>query len=345
MLKILNTLDRRWIFLAMGLAIAVPILVIGLTGKTFPETPTKQAQDAFDTIENLPDGSMVLITFDFDPASAGELTPMATSMVRHCALKNHLIYLCALWPLGTQMAEDAANRVLVADFPQYRYGENWLNLGFQAGNEVVMKQMLGDVKGAFPKDSKGTATSRIPMMQAIGRITDFNAMLNISAGYPGAKEWVLYVAGPNRTGPKPMRMVAGCTGVQTQQLYPYYPTQMDGLLAAIKGAAEYETLVNRKAAQMLRPALEKAIAAAKLDPGLADLPGQLAAWSFVGADKVTDPALKAEVQRVARQLTDPKYMEAQRRMGPQLFAHLLMVLLIILGNVVFFANRRKGGRA
>lgn len=69
MLKILNTLDRRWIFLAMGLAIAVPILVIGLTGKTFPETPTKQAQDAFDTIENLPDGSMVLITFDFDPAS------------------------------------------------------------------------------------------------------------------------------------------------------------------------------------------------------------------------------------------------------------------------------------
>lgn len=42
MLKILNTLDRRWIFLAMGLAIAVPILVIGLTGKTFPETPTKQ---------------------------------------------------------------------------------------------------------------------------------------------------------------------------------------------------------------------------------------------------------------------------------------------------------------
>ena len=38
-----------------------------------------------------------------------------------------------------------------------------------------------------------------------------------------------------------------------------------------------------------------------------------------------------------------EYLEGQRRMGPQLFAHLLMVFLIILGNVIFFAQRRRGG--
>ena len=37
------------------------------------------------------------------------------------------------------------------------------------------------------------------------------------------------------------------------------------------------------------------------------------------------------------------YLEAQRRMGPQLVAHLLMILLILAGNAVYLVNRRRGG--
>jgi hypothetical protein len=37
---------------------------------------------------------------------------------------------------------------------------------------------------------------------------------------------------------------------------------------------------------------------------------------------------------------DPKYLEALRRMGPQLVAHLLIIMLIIAANVVFFVDRR-----
>jgi len=40
----------------------------------------------------------------------------------------------------------------------------------------------------------------------------------------------------------------------------------------------------------------------------------------------------------------PKYREAQRRMAPQLFGHLLMVALIVAGNTLFFMGR-KGARA
>jgi hypothetical protein len=38
----------------------------------------------------------------------------------------------------------------------------------------------------------------------------------------------------------------------------------------------------------------------------------------------------------------PKFQEAQRRMAPQLVAHVLMVGLIVVGNVIYFAGRRKG---
>jgi hypothetical protein len=73
---------------------------------------------------------------------------------------------------------------------------------------------------------------------------------------------------------------------------------MAGILGAIKGAAEYEYLVNQ--------------AVLKADPG-------------------------AEVP--------PRFQEAQRRMAPQLFGHVLMVLLIVLGNVVFVGLRPREARA
>ena len=283
--------DRRWIFLMMAIAVAVPILVIGLTGRTFPETPTPAARAAFDAIEKLPEGTTVLLTFDFDPASAGELQPMATSFVRHCAAKKLKMVFISLWPLGGAMADSAIKRVIEADFPHLVYGTDYVSMGFQAGNEAVMKLLLTDFARAFPSDSRGTPASQIPVLKGISRATDFPLVIAVSAGYPGAKEWIQYVISANLGT---MEIVAGSTGVQAPQLYPYFPRQMTGILGAIKGAAEYEALVN-----------------AKLD---------------------------------GDRLPPAKYLEAQRRMGPQLFAHLLMVGLIIAGNVIYFRQRGASRR-
>jgi hypothetical protein len=38
-----------------------------------------------------------------------------------------------------------------------------------------------------------------------------------------------------------------------------------------------------------------------------------------------------------------KYLEGRRRMGPQLIAHVLMIVLIVAGNAIFFVGRRRGG--
>jgi hypothetical protein len=38
---------------------------------------------------------------------------------------------------------------------------------------------------------------------------------------------------------------------------------------------------------------------------------------------------------------DPKYQEGLRRMGPQLTAHLLVIGLILVANVLYFADRRS----
>lgn len=286
MYKLLRHLDRRWIFLMMGLAVAIPILL----QLEFPEKPSKLAQDTFDEINALKPGDKVLMAWDFDPSTQGELGPMATAFALQCCEKKLKLYFITLLPVGPQMIEQTINNVIRKDFPDMVYGEDYVNLGFKSGYEGVIKVIVTDLRGLYTTDARGTNIDQIPMCKGVESIQDMDLIVNVSGSYPGTKEWVQYAATPY---PDKIHIVAGCTGVQAPLLYPYVPEQLPGLLGAIKGGAEYEALVVRK--------------------------------YFI--DRGLQP--------------DQKYLEAKRRMGPQLVAHLLMIALIIAGNWVYFAERRR----
>ena len=285
MLSFLRDIDRRWIFLVMGLSVAVPILF----QLQFPESATGLARTTFKEIEALDEGDRVLLAFDYDPASEGELGPMATAFVRHCCEKKLKMYFLALWPVGPQMIDDTITLVIKADFSDLVYGEDYVNLGFKSGNEGVIKVIVTDLQKLYSTDTLGSPLDSIPMLRGIKDIRQMDLVINISAGSPGTKEWVQYAVTPI---PDDIRLVAGCTGVQAPLLYPYIPQQLPGLLWAIKGASEYEKLV--------------------MD-------------TYGGEDP------------------DPKYLEGVRRMGPQLVAHVLMILIIIVGNILYFTEPRRGG--
>ncbi len=235
----LNDLDRRWIFLAMGLSIAIPILL----KLRFPEYPGPMARATFDAVEAVPEGSTVLVSFDYDPASAAELQPMASAIVHHCASRKLKMVFMALWPLGKQQADRTIESVLKQFHPGYQYGVDYVQLGYQSGNEGVIKLMATNVPEQYKTDAAGTATATIPLLASVKDLGAFKLVATISAGFPGAKEWVQYGNGPM---PDAFSIVGGSTGVQVSQLLPYYPKQMEGMLVAVKGAAEYEMLVEAK---------------------------------------------------------------------------------------------------
>ncbi len=114
MYDFLKNLDRRWIFLLMILSVMIPVYVIGTTKRTFPEKALPLGTAVFDEIERLEEGDKVLLAFDFDQGSEGELGPMATSFARHCCEKKLKMYFlassrgtaarrssrCTSWPCG-----------------------------------------------------------------------------------------------------------------------------------------------------------------------------------------------------------------------------------------------------
>jgi hypothetical protein len=75
------------------------------------------------------------------------------------------------------------------------------------------------------------------------------------------------------------------------------------------------------------------------------IPEQL--LGLLGAIKGAAEYEKLVIDKYDRELgrePDGKYLEGIRRMGPQLVAHVLMILLIIAGNIIFFYEKRKEAR-
>ena len=71
-------------------------------------------------------------------------------------------------------------------------------------------------------------------------------------------------------------------------------------------------------------------------------PAEASTWTTGAAAAAMSPEAKTRLIELATAPIPGIFLEAQRRMGPQLVAHLLMIGLIIVGNVIFFANRRRG---
>ncbi|HKW51166.1 MAG TPA: hypothetical protein VJQ53_05465 [Candidatus Eisenbacteria bacterium] len=234
----LRALDRRWIFLAVGLLVIAPLL-FGF--HIAPVVPSHRAKGFYDAIERLPEGSTVLVPGDYDPGTRAENYPMHLAAVRQMMRRNIKIIGVELYPAGVPLADDVL-RIVGAEYGK-KLGVDYVNLGYKVGNELVMSSMGTSIPKTFPVDSRGVPVSQIPVMRGIENFQQIDMIVSISAGYPGTKEWVQQVVSRFH-----VPMVAGVTAVSAPEYYPYLQAgQLQGLLGGMAGAAEYEVLVGKPA--------------------------------------------------------------------------------------------------
>jgi hypothetical protein len=224
--------DRRIVFLFIFISVSVPILF----PITFAESPTPIVKKLYDRIESLPEGSTVLISFDFDPAMAPEVQPMADAFARHCFTKNHKIIFMSLWATGQALLNTTLQNVVRPEFPEKIEGIDYANIGYKAGNEGVLNVIVTNFRKMFPTDVNSVPLDSIAIFKKIRSCQDMDLIISIGGGKPGVKEWILFVGDPGN-----VPIGCGVAAVVAPQLYPYYPKQLLGILGGIKGAAEYES--------------------------------------------------------------------------------------------------------
>lgn len=238
LLERMMRIDRRIIFILIGVALIFP-LFFDISQKL---PVSREVQMAADALEAVPDGALVLYSMDYDPPSAPELQPMAVTALKVGLRKKWRMVIIGLWPQGPQQANLALRSALAdEEFKDVRLteGVDYVNLGFQSGNEAVIQKMGSDIPSTFPRDYRGIPVGEIPIMRGIKNLGNFDFVVNVSSGYPGTREWVQF--GVDRFG---VRMISASTAVQTTEMFPYVGRQLAGLVGGMRGAAEFEQITS-----------------------------------------------------------------------------------------------------
>jgi hypothetical protein len=82
--KLILNLDRRIIYTIVALLVIVPLI----RPLALPVVATPEVKGIFNVIDALPEGSQIVISADFDPASKPELLPFLDALLAHCFIKG-----------------------------------------------------------------------------------------------------------------------------------------------------------------------------------------------------------------------------------------------------------------
>ena len=266
--RIIN-IDRRTVYLLVGIVVTVP-LVMRLV---MPIRVSPPVQQAYDAIESLKPGSVVLFSSDYEAATMPELYPMTIAIIRHLFSKDVRVLLMSQYALGVPIGAMALDEV-AREYHKV-YGKDYAVLGYKPGLQAVIVAMGEEIRDIFPEDFAGTILDSLPIMEGIHNYNDIPLLIDLASGST-LDYWVMYAQA--RYG---QRIVGGCTAVMATSFYPYLQAhQIDGLIGGLKGAAEYEKLI--------------------------------------GVPSVATSGMPA-----------------------QSFVHLLIIILVIIGNIAYFTMRRR----
>ena len=223
---------RRLIFSGVFLSIT-----IGLLLPFQPEvTPSVGTKSMFSFIENIKPGSTILISFDHESASFPEMKPLATAVVSHLLKRDVKIIAISLFPEGAGLGASLLRRL--GEENKKTYGTDFVFLGFKPEPRATILGMGKSFSFVFPFDFYGTKTSDLPIMSA-DRYSDVVGVITIADGsYPS--HWIEYGAA------KYELIVLSALAASMVTSYDPYVTsgQLHSILGGLRGAAEYESLLN-----------------------------------------------------------------------------------------------------
>ncbi len=232
-----GNLDRRIIFLLIGLSVLIPLINPNLID--LPLGQDRNTKVVYDSINNLKTNDKVLISFAYGASTKPEVHPMAIALLNHLFTKGVKVYMVSLWPESPIMAEQAISSIKDSKLFNIEDGIDYVMFDYKVGGFVVIKGIADNFREIYQQDKNGKSINELPIMNDVYNVTDFDFVFDFSAGVPGNAEWVQYACDP-----KNVPLSSGCTSIMVTDAIPYVESgQLKGILAGMPGAAEYEQMV------------------------------------------------------------------------------------------------------
>ncbi|MHB9034567.1 MAG: hypothetical protein ACYC6L_16155, partial [Anaerolineae bacterium] len=184
---------------------------------------------------SVPEGSTVLLSFDYGPAYAAELDRLAAIIINKLTSQSAQVLVMSTHPLGMGSAEHAFSGI----FPRFAYGEHYVFLGYLPGEEAGLRLLLNGLGTAFIRDyrfqqplNSYPITSRIPALDQVDRV------IVLAESAESVQRWVEQVNSQTH-----IPLDALVSVLAEPQLEPYYLSgQITTLAGGWPAALEYQAL-------------------------------------------------------------------------------------------------------
>jgi hypothetical protein len=231
----------RWIiFIALIFAVTLPLLVDESPMSRTLE-PAPAVVGLYETIESLDRGSAVLVAFDYDPTTSGEMDVLSRAIVGHLMDREATVVTISLLPAGPATAQMVLDD-LTSERPGYAdaYGQQYVNLGYIPGQAAAVRLLGQSVRMALPRDFQNTPLVDLKAMAGLTTTQSFDLIVELAAAQDTLRWWIEQ-AGTAYGVP----LGAGVSASVDPLARPYLQTeaqQLLGLVSGMPGAAVYEAL-------------------------------------------------------------------------------------------------------
>jgi len=229
----IGRIDRR----AIIWMLIITTFLAGIFPIQFPISVSEPTIRSYQAVDGLKPNSLVLIAVDFDAGMFASVGYQGVAIIRHLMQKEARIVFVSSYtsnaPGLTIMMEKQAN----ID-SKYKYGVNYVNLGFVPGAETFVAAIAKDFRANVKTDVDGTPIDNLPALQGVKDAGSFSLVIDLTSSecVPWwARQWSI---------PYGVPLVAGATGATVTGVMPYYPNKgVVGYLNDVAGGGEYEALL------------------------------------------------------------------------------------------------------
>jgi len=224
--------QKRLVYIMLFILVAIPYFKpIGL-----PVAINDYTRDFYDTLVEMPEGSTILVHYGFEAGAWGELESQCVSVAQHLMKLPVKVIFCSTWGMGPPFIERTFDYI---DVGSKVYGEDYINIGYIPGWETGVAALANDFHSIVSVDYFGDSIDGT-FLDDVNDGSDIDLVIAFECGSAGSGTFRQQYQVPFGTP-----VLSGAIGVIVPGVVPFYNSgHISGILASVRGGAEYEILTN-----------------------------------------------------------------------------------------------------
>jgi len=232
----------RWVS-AFILILVVGLVIIGesqLAPSPQQASVPVEVLNISQLINTLSPQDAVLVSFDYEPGTSGEMEAAAAAVVDHLMIRGAYLTLISTSPTGPALAEHFI--ATVQEKHNYSSGNQYINLGYVPGGASGLRGFVQMPQRIKPLSFDGFDPWGTNPLAGIYSLSDFKMVIVITDDPDIARSWIEQVQPKLRDTP----LVAVVSAQAEPILHPYVGgenAQVRGMVGGIIGGAAYEQVI------------------------------------------------------------------------------------------------------